>query len=163
MSKKFVSILVIAVVFLVINLQLSPSRVYLPIIIYLPTYEEQLLNLINAERRTRGLTTLSTSSMLMQVAEAHSQDMINRHFFGHINPDGLNAGDRLNNVGYKWNSWGEVIGEGLTTPTAMFNGWMNSPSHRANLLNPSFSEIGPGYSAGGIFNHYWTAVLAMPQ
>jgi uncharacterized protein YkwD len=99
----------------------------------------------------------------MQVAEAHSQDMVNRNFFSHINPDGLDPGDRLDQAGYQASTWGETIGAGYTTPTAMFNGWMNSADHRTILLSPTFTEIGLGYVAGGAYGHYWTAVFAKPQ
>ncbi|HXV44511.1 MAG TPA: CAP domain-containing protein [Anaerolineae bacterium] len=139
-------------------------KLYLPLISRrLPTFEERLLDLINAERTARGLTALSADSTLMQVAEAHSRDMRNRDFFNHINPDGLGPGDRLDNAGYRWQRWGEIIGAAYATPQAMLNGWMNSPGHRANLLNPNFSEIGLGYVSGGEYDYYWTAVFAKPQ
>lgn len=136
--------------------------IYLPIIHRTPTFEEQLIDLLNAERTQRGLSTLGTDTLLVQVAEAHSQDMVNRNFFSHTNPDGQDPGDRLDNAGYKWLTYGENIGGGYTSPQAMFNAWMNSSGHRANLLNPNFTEIGIGYVTGGYYGHYWTAVLATP-
>jgi uncharacterized protein YkwD len=148
----------------VTTIQASSSiTVYLPVIIRSATFEEQLLNLINAERSSRSLATLSADNLLMQVAEAHSQDMVNRNFFSHINPDGLDPGDRLDQAGYQASTWGETIGAGYTTPTAMFNGWMNSADHRTILLSPTFTEIGLGYVAGGAYGHYWTAVFAKTQ
>ncbi len=139
-------------------------KTYLPLILRSwPPFEEQLINLINAERSSRGLATLSRSDLLMQVAEAHSQDMVDRNFFDHTNPDGLGPGERLTNAGYNWITWGETIGGGYTTPEAMFNGWMNSDPHRAILLSTNYTEIGIGYVAGGTYGHYWTAVFARPQ
>lgn len=137
--------------------------VYLPIIYRSPTFEEQLVDLINAERAKQGLGTLSINSVLAQVAEAHSQDMIDRNFFDHTNPDGLLPGNRVTNAGYTWSNVGETIGAGYTSPQAMLNGWLNSPGHRAILLGANYTEIGIGYVPGGAYGHYWTAVFARPS
>jgi len=137
--------------------------VYLPIVRGAPAPEEQLADLINAERSRRGLSELRASPVLMQVAEAHSQDMVNRNFFDHTNPDGQDPGDRLDEAGYAWSSWGETIGGGYTTPQAMFTGWMNSPGHQDIILEPGFTEIGIGHVTGGHYGYYWTADFATPQ
>ncbi|MBN1221578.1 MAG: hypothetical protein JXM69_21835 [Anaerolineae bacterium] len=144
-------------------LQSSPAlTIYLPLIHRSPTPEEQLIALINAERSRNGRSPLSINPLLMQAAEAHSQDMVNRNFFDHINPDGQDPGDRLDNVGYNYAWAGETIGAGYTTPQAMFNAWMNSSGHRDILMEKEFTEIGIGYVTGGYYGHYWTADLARP-
>jgi uncharacterized protein YkwD len=135
---------------------------FLPILFSSPTVEEQLLNLINAERSTRGLAPLDADNLLRQVAEAHSQDMVNRRFFSHTNPDGLDPAERLEQAGYEAIAWGETLGAGYTSATAMFNGWISSSSHTAILFSPDYTEIGLGYVAGGPYGHYWTAILATP-
>jgi uncharacterized protein YkwD len=135
---------------------------YLPSINKTDTFEQQLINLINAERISQGRPPLSISPLLMQVAEAHSQDMIDRNFFDHTNPDGLDPGDRLDNAGYHWMTWAENIGAGQTTAQEMFDVWMNSSGHRANILNGDVTEIGIGYATGGTYGHYWTAIFARP-
>jgi uncharacterized protein YkwD len=137
--------------------------VYLPIVRGGPSPEEQLIVLINAERTRRGLSALQINPVLMQVAEAHSQDMVNRNFFDHTNPDGQTPGDRLDEAGYAWWAWGETIGGGFTTPQAMFDGWMNSTPHRDILLSPDYTEIGIGYVTGGYYGYYWTADFARPR
>lgn len=148
---------------LVTTLQSSAvTTVYLPVVVKAPYPEEELRLLINAERNSRGLVPLAFDALLAQVAEAHSQDMIDRDFIAHTNPDGLNPGDRLANAGYSASTWGETIGAGYTTPAAMLAGWMNSPGHRDILLSPNFTEIGLGYVTGGSYGHYWTAVFARP-
>jgi uncharacterized protein YkwD len=139
------------------------TTVYLPLVVKTASPEEELRLLINAERTSRGLAPLALDALLAQVAEAHSQDMINRDFFDHINPDGLDPGDRLDNAGYAASTWGETLGAGYTTPEIMLNGWLNSSGHRAILLSPNFTEIGLGYVTGGDYGHYWTAVFATPQ
>lgn len=163
-SLKYVNALLFAlIVCLLISLTILAQMSYtnfLPII-YVIAPEEKLLDLINAERWALGLDTLSAHATLTQVAEAHSQDMIDRGFFAHIDPDGLGPGERLDSAGYEWRAWGEALGN-AATPATMFNSWMMHPAHRDILLNPNYSEIGLGYIAGGTYKHYWTAVFASP-
>ncbi|MCK6629780.1 MAG: CAP domain-containing protein [Anaerolineae bacterium] len=140
----------------------SVVTVYLPLVIKTSSPEEELRLLINAERVSRGLAPLAFDMLLAQAAEAHSQDMIDRDFFDHINPDGLDPGDRLDDVGYVWSNFGETLGAGYTTPEAMLNGWLNSSGHRNILLSSNFTEIGLGYVIGGDYGYYWTAVFATP-
>jgi uncharacterized protein YkwD len=139
----------------------SAITIYLPVIYRSPTPEEELIDLINAERSRLGRDPLQINPLLMQVAEAHSQDMVDRNFFDHINPDGLGPEDRASNAGYL-GSVGENIGGGYTTPQAMFNAWMASTGHRLNMLDEDYVEIGIGYVTGGYYGHYWTANFAIP-
>jgi len=141
----------------------SVITVYLPIIYRSPTPEEELVDLINAERSRLGIVPLlQINWLMMQVAEAHSQDMIDRNFFDHTNPDGLTPADRLINAGYSGYYSGENIGGGYPTPQAMFNAWMSSEGHRSNMLSENYTEIGIGYVTGGYYGHYWTADFATP-
>ena len=138
--------------------------VFLPTVAVSPAPESQLVDLINAERTRRGLSALRVNPVLMQVAEAHSQDMADRNFFDHTNPDGQAPWDRLDEAGYAWWTCGENIGGGYATPQALFTAWMNSTTgHREIMLSPDFTEIGIGYVAGGRYGHYWTADFARPQ
>lgn len=128
-----------------------------------PAFE--LLGLINAERVSQGLASLSADTTLTQVAEAHSLDMATRNYLDHVNPEGDRAGDRLDKAGYQWSSVGEVIAGGYASPQSALTGWLNSPSHRAVLLNPVFVEIGAGYAfrAGTHYKNYWCVVVAIPK
>jgi uncharacterized protein YkwD len=125
--------------------------------------ESELINLINAERASHGLGPVRIYNVLMQVARAHSQDMIDRDFFDHVNPDGWGPRDRLDNAGYDWMTYGENIGAGYSSAELMSNGWMNSSGHRAIMLTTEFTEIGVAYVAGGFYEHYWTALFSTPQ
>ncbi len=140
--------------------QTVSSQDGLPII--LDTFESELISLINDYRTSQGRMTLSESSILMQVAEAHSQDMSDRDFFSHINPDGLGPGERLTNAGYNWGGGGELIGAGYSTPQATLDAWKGSPSHDSMMLSLCPTEIGVGYVSGGMWGPYWTAVFAEP-
>lgn len=81
--------------------------------------------------------------------------MAARDYFSHTSQDGSGPGDRITDAGYRWSTYGENIAKGQRTPAAVMDSWMNSPGHRANILNCSFKELGVGVedSPGGIV---WT-------
>ena len=83
-------------------------------------------------------------------------------FFSHTGIDGSTMTQRIGVAGYQFSSAAENIAAGYTTPEEVVGGWMNSPGHRANILNPNLTEIGVGYycletDPGTLnYNHYWT-------
>jgi hypothetical protein len=88
--------------------------------------------------------------------------MATKNFFSHTGSDGTNAGQRANDAGYYWYTWGENIAAGYPTAQAVMNAWMNSPGHRANVLNPNFRDIGIAafFQADSRYGLYWTQVFA---
>ncbi|BAU87675.1 allergen V5/tpx-1 family protein [Streptomyces laurentii] len=83
--------------------------------------------------------------------------MAARDFFDHTNPDGDGPGERVTATGYQWSTYGENIAKGQATAAEVMEGWMNSPGHRANILNCDFREIGIGLHTSG--GPYWTQVF----
>ena len=129
----------------------------------------EVLELVNEERSERGLNPLELDDTLVDIAEDHSQSMAVNDFFGHTDPtDGSNPQDRIDEGGYEWSRWSENVAAGYATPEDVMEGWMNSPGHRSNILNPNFTEIGIGYEflvddTGSVnYNHYWTQVFGTP-
>jgi uncharacterized protein YkwD len=131
----------------------------------LPEAERATLCLLNAERRARGLGELRPDRALRRAALRHSEDMLERDFFEHENPDGLEPHDRILRAGYRLQPGGFSTGENLATgdpgtPAAMVDGWMHSPGHRKNILRRSFDEIGigivPRHQEGGLGATYTT-------
>ncbi|MCX2181484.1 CAP domain-containing protein, partial [Streptomyces sp. SKN60] len=121
------------------------------------TEAQQVIDLTNAERAKAGCGPVTANSLLTRAAQGHSDDMAARNFFDHTNPDGADPGDRVTATGYRWSTYGENIAKGQRTPAEVMDAWMNSPGHRANILNCSFKEIGIGiHDAGG---PYWTQVF----
>lgn len=118
--------------------------------------EAEVLRLVNEERTSRGLGALKRASDLDALARAHSQDMINRHFFDHNNPDGQSPFDRMRAAGISYRAAAENIAYGQRSAEAVMNAWMNSSGHRANILNGTYTEIGIGAvkNSGGTI--YWT-------
>ncbi|MFF4800914.1 sigma-70 family RNA polymerase sigma factor [Streptomyces sp. NPDC001351] len=115
----------------------------------------QVVALVNKERAANGCGALTEDPQLEKAAQGHSDDMAARNFFDHTNPDGLDPGQRITAAGYKWSTYGENIAQGQQTPEAVMESWMNSPGHRANILNCSFKDIGVGVHNGS-GGPWWT-------
>ncbi|MEV7672023.1 sigma-70 family RNA polymerase sigma factor [Streptomyces sp. NPDC088752] len=120
--------------------------------------EEQVIALVNAERAKEGCGPVTGNSLLARAAQGHSDDMAARDFFDHTNPDGAGPGERVTATGYGWSTYGENIAMGQRTAEQVMESWMNSPGHRANILNCSFKELGVGLHTGD-GGPYWTQVF----
>ncbi|MGA5063974.1 CAP domain-containing protein [Streptomyces exfoliatus] len=118
---------------------------------------DQVISLVNAERAKAGCGPLAANATLTDAAQGHSDDMAARDFFDHTNPDGEGPGERVTASGYPWSTYGENIAKGQSTPEQVMDAWMNSPGHRANILNCDFKEIGIGVHTEG--GPYWTQVF----
>jgi uncharacterized protein YkwD len=121
-------------------------------------YAAQVLSITNSERAQHGCGPLTINAKLARASQRHSADMVARRFFDHTNPDGKGPGDRLAAVGYSSGGWGENIAAGQQTPAAVMNTWMNSPGHRASILNCGYHAIGIGvaFGSGTQYGTYWT-------
>jgi uncharacterized protein YkwD len=110
------------------------------------------LCLLNAERRRHGAPRLRQNARLRRAATRHSRAMVRERFFSHVAPSGSTMVGRIVTAGYRrWASLGENIAWGsgsLAAPAAVVRSWMDSPGHRANLLDPRFREIGIGIVPG---------------
>ncbi|MER6347654.1 sigma-70 family RNA polymerase sigma factor [Streptomyces sp. NPDC001595] len=122
----------------------------------------QVVALVNEERAAGGCGPLTEDAQLNQAAQRHSEDMAARDFFDHTNPDGADPGQRTTAAGYRWSTYGENIARGQQTPEAVMESWMNSPGHRANILNCSFKDIGVGIHEGS-GGPWWTQNFGAKQ
>src|SRR5919107_4087247 len=113
-----------------------------------PDLEAQMLDLVNEERRAAGLRPLAPDPEMTEVARAHSADMFARGYFAHVSPDGLNPFDSMTRSGVTFRTAGENLALAPTVRVA-HAGLMNSPGHRANILQPSFGRLGLGIMDGG--------------
>ncbi|WP_318211503.1 CAP domain-containing protein [Streptomyces sp. SJL17-1] len=107
-------------------------------------FVQDVVALANAEREKAGCGPLRSESHLRTAAQGHADDMSARGYYEHADPEGRDAGDRMTGVGYTWSTWGENIHRGPKTPARAMEDWMDSPGHRANILNCSFKDIGVG-------------------
>ncbi|MFE2178364.1 CAP domain-containing protein [Kitasatospora sp. NPDC059462] len=126
------------------------------------SFAQQVVDLVNAERARAGCGPLTADARLATAAQVHSDDMADRNFFDHASPEGTHADQRIEGAGYRWSTWGENIARGQKDPAAVMESWMNSPGHRANILNCSFRQIGVGVRTGS-GGPWWTQVFAAPS
>ncbi len=123
--------------------------------------EEETLGQVNLERTSRGLDALVMRTNVRRVARAHSQDMVDRGFFSHTNPDGDGLAERLADGGVTYRTAGENIAwNNYADPiTTAVEGWMASSGHRANILREEFSDSGVGIATDGSGTYYFTQVF----
>ena len=102
---------------------------------------------------------------LNRAALAHSRDMAAHDYFEHEGYDGSTPAQRVTRVDYKWRVVGENLAAGITTPEEAVAGWLESPHHCANLMDPRFTETGVGVAVNpaGKLEIYWTQVFALPR
>ena len=105
----------------------------------------QVVTLVNEERTKNGLQPLRSNVDLSEVAYIKAVDMANNNYFDHISPTYGNPFDMMRAFGITYSMAAENIAYGSSTAEAVMQGWMNSKDHRANILNPDFTEIGIGY------------------
>jgi uncharacterized protein YkwD len=121
-----------------------------------------VLTLVNNERANNGgIPPVAAHAPSAKVAFDYSVDMEQRNFFDHVNPECEDPGVRLTRAGIGWSTYGENIAQGQTTAAQVMTAWMNSPGHRANILNPAFTRMGVGVrqAAGGTI---WTQLFSAP-
>ena len=149
-----------------LSLTSTPSAAPVPLPTPTPDNVQSLLDqvvaLTNDFRRQNGLAPLTINTRLNAAAQKHSENMALQDFFGHTGKDGSSASDRMTAAGYTWSMAAENIAAGYANATDVVQGWINSPGHRANLLNANLQEIGVGYyflandTGNQNWNHYWT-------
>lgn len=120
------------------------------------SFEQQVIDLTNEKRASRGLKPLNANWELSRVARYKSQDMANNKYFSHTSPTYGSPFNMIKNFGIKYRSAGENIAYGQRTPAQVVNSWWNSAGHRANMLNANYTDIGVGYVANG---NYWTQMF----
>jgi len=117
--------------------------------------EREMFELVNRERRAEGLAEFRWSDDLGEIARLHSEDMMARGYFGHVDPEGNNPADRAEHAAVPYG----VIGENLAfapNTQAAHEGLMHSPEHRKNILDPRFKHVGIGVVDGGDYGKVFT-------
>jgi uncharacterized protein YkwD len=111
--------------------------------------EGSLHCLINERRAEAGLATVRPEGRLRNAAVGHSQDMVSRGFFAHDTPNGVSFIQRIVATGYTRRASSWLVGENLvwgtdslSTPASMVQAWIDSPTHRENLLRARFRDLG---------------------
>jgi uncharacterized protein YkwD len=130
------------------------------------SFELRVLELTNQQRAQggccdnqcfRAAAALANNPNLQAAARLHARDMVQRNFFSHDTPDGKSLLDRTTAAGFGGCALGENIAQGQATPENVIASWMASPGHCANILSPSFTQLGVGYfnDASAEQPHVW--------
>lgn len=120
--------------------------------------ERESMDLANAFRVAKGIAPMSWGELLQESARAHSQDMADRNYFSHTNPEGQEPWDRYRSLGGVYMKFGENIYAGHFTAFDTHNGWINSEGHRQAILDPFFQKmgVGMGYNPNTEYKYYMT-------
>ena len=109
-------------------------------------FEWEVLRLCNIERAKEGLDSLSMNGTLQDICDIREKELVTT--FSHDRPDGSDCYSAIPST-YTWSNVGENIARGQRNPAEVVESWMNSPGHRANILNPEFRYMGVGYNSNG--------------
>lgn len=115
--------------------------------------QENIINLTNQSRVEYGLQNLKQNNLLQKAAQAKAEDMLAKSYFAHNSPDGRTPWNFIVAAGYNYIMAGENLAVNYTEAENVESAWMNSPGHKANILNKDFEEIGIGIAQGMYQGH----------
>jgi uncharacterized protein YkwD len=120
---------------------------------------------VNEVRKKRQLQPLVWHSGAAEAARSHSRAMAERGFFSHIDPRSGDPAARLNKAGVRWRAIAENLFQQRGCPDSVqcaIDGWLNSPDHRRNLLNPGYTHTGVGITTNERGTSYYTQIFLIP-
>lgn len=132
----------------------------LPPVIDIPDNAITTVTLVNEHRKKAGAKQLAHDLDLSAIAKTKAQDMATNNYFSHTSPTYGNTGQLLNQFKYKWSAYGENIAKGQSTPQQVVRDWMNSPGHKANILDTNFHNIGVGFATDTKGTTYWVQIFS---
>ncbi|MCX8035010.1 MAG: CAP domain-containing protein [Candidatus Dojkabacteria bacterium] len=118
-----------------------------------------IVELTNQKRREYGLDELKTNQVLNLVARAKANDLLQRQYWSHYDPEGRNIRYFLEEFNYTFSVAGENLAKDFYSHIDVVNAWMNSPSHRQNILEPRYREIGVAVVEGNFLGKYTNLVV----
>lgn len=117
--------------------------------------ESQMVNLVNQARMGQGIKPLTVNMQLVSIARMKSQDMVTNNYFGHTSPTYGSPFDMMNKAGIHYTTAGENIA-GAADVNSAHQSLMNSPGHRANILNAGYNQIGIGIVTGSMYGNIFS-------
>ena len=112
-----------------------------------------LVDLLNTDRTTQHLATLTTNSRLVAAAQAKADDMASKGYFAHVGPDGKDSWYWFKQAGYDYAYAGENLAVDFTDSGDVQRAWMQSPSHHENIVNSNYTEVGIATAVGTYQGH----------
>lgn len=121
-------------------------------------FQALMLKAVNAERSKAGLESLCTNAKLQAAAQGHSDDMASEDFMSHEGSDGSTMSERVTAQDYNWTALAENVAAGQVDVDAVMDSWMDSPGHKVNILDATYTQFGTGYAYNedSEYKHYWT-------
>jgi hypothetical protein len=148
---RFRNLLTLLVILLVIKFMVFSWLYYFPKTTHFAIVtSSELIEMTNKDRIANGLKPLSLSPQLVEAAQKKALDMLNKDYFAHTSPSGLTPWYWLDKVGYKYSTAGENLAKDFLESEYVHDAWMDSPSHRANILNKNYQDIGIAVVEGDI-------------
>jgi len=126
-----------------------------------PVDESRLIQLTNQERMENGLKPLSFDYSLYFAAKNKADDMIKNNYFEHYSPDGKSPWNFIHNAGYNYSVAGENLAMDFRTSEGTNKAWMNSPTHKDNILDENYEDIAIAVVTGDFNGHETTMVVEM--
>jgi uncharacterized protein YkwD len=129
-----------------------------------PPQASAIVTIINEERKTAGLSPLRETPLLRHAAQLQATQMAHVGRIDHVlaSEPHPRPEDRLAAAGYEWQAWAENLAFGFD-PAGVVAGWMASPGHRANILNPTYTETGAGFALDRSGRQYYAQVFGQPR
>lgn len=121
------------------------------------SFAAQVVHLVNQERAKNGLSPVTMEKNITAAAQVRAVEI--QTSFSHTRPDGSSFSTALKEQNVSYRGSGENIAWGQRSPKEVMDGWMNSPGHRANILNEKFTSIGVGYVQNANGTNYWTQLF----
>lgn len=122
---------------------------------------DTVINLVNKARTAANVAILKNNDLLQKAAEEKAQDMIDNNYFAHISPQGKSPWDWINQSGYDYRYAGENLAINFTNAKDEQQAWMDSESHRKNILNSDYEDTGVAVKQGVIDGHETIVVVQM--
>lgn len=110
----------------------------------------EVIRLTNERRIQAGLSPLSENGSLSQAAQAKGADMLNKGYWAHFSPDGTSPWKFFSDFGYRYRYAGENLARDFSSPSSAVDAWMASPTHKDNILNVNYKEVGIGVVEGNL-------------
>ncbi len=122
---------------------------------------QQIIDGTNQQRSNKGLTSLSYNSLLSEAAAGKARDMFENQYWAHISPSGKEPWDFIKTANYNYKVAGENLARDFDSTSPMITAWMNSPTHKANIMNPRYRDIGLAVVDGKLNGVETTLVVQM--
>jgi uncharacterized protein YkwD len=150
-SKFLQSNILLYCVVLLLTLKIIATLVSInipPNIFFADITKSALENFANQTRQSMGMPVLKENQKLNQAAQLKAENMVANNYFAHTSPQGITPWFWFIKAGYNYKYAGENLAIGFYDSKEVYNAWLNSPAHKANIVNPNYAEVGTAILSG---------------